>query len=376
MRLHNSLFAVLFTSFALGCSPQFFPVEQPIEARADLAETGRVYALVETQAAARNTANAASALGYVPQAPIDLDGLSLIMVPVDLPDGVTGLDAINALEAAVPSSTVGVNHAYRLQQVAGNAQDRRAYANSLMGWPDGGCPAQTPIGLIDGGLDTTAPIFSGVDIHVQQFAIGSPSSIQHGTDVASVLVDPVRINNVTLFSASVIETSEAGEDLGGAAALVQAIDWLVAENVKLVNISLAGPPNKLLKQAVEAAQARGVVFVAAVGNNGPSAPEQFPAALSDVIAVTALDAEKNIFRNAVRGAYVDFAAPGVDIFIPSETGGHYVSGTSLAAPFVTAYLALRPVQSPRFLTVSTQDLGRQGRDVVFGNGLIQAANGC
>lgn len=374
--LRTGLCAAFVALFMLGCSPALSPVERPVAGGATLAETGRVYALVETQSDANKIRNTARELGYTPQAPIDLDGLALVMVPIDLPEGVTGLEAINALEAAVPASTVGVNHAYRLQQVTAGVTDGRTYANTLMGWPNGGCRAQTTIGLIDGGVDANSPGFAGVEIRARDFADGSPSSRRHGTEVASVLADPTRLSNVSLLSATVIETNENGEDLAGAADLVQAIDWLAGENVRLVNVSLAGPPNKLLRQAIEAAQSRGVVIVAAVGNDGPSAPAQFPAALTDVIAVTALDAGKRIFRNAVRGPHVDFAAPGVDIFVPSESGGRYVSGTSMAAPFVTAYLATRSMRNADPLTVLAQDLGPVGRDTVFGHGLIQAGDGC
>jgi len=361
--------------FCASCGPdQSFAIPTPMPAV--LAEEGRVYALVENENQAAQIRQSAIELGYRPMETTVLEGLDLIMVAIDLPDGVTGLAAIMALETAVPASTVGVNHAYRLQQtVQGNA-GRRTYANALMSWQNGSCRALRSIGLIDGGVDATVPALSGTSIQNRNFETGSPTSVRHGTEVASVLADPSRLRGVRLISANIIRANEAGEDIGGAAGLVQAIDWMARQDVSLVNVSLAGPPNKLLTQAVQTAASKGMVIVAAVGNNGQTAPEQHPAALDDVIAVTAVDARGRIFRDAVRGTHVDVAAPGVDVFVPSGPDGRYVTGTSMAAPLVTAVLATQQDGTFEGARGTLIDLGPAGRDRTFGEGLIQAAQPC
>lgn len=119
-----------------------------------------------------------------------------------------------------------------------------------------------------------------------------------------------------------------------------------------------------------------MVIVAAVGKGGASSPAMFPAALPNVAAVTAVDADGRIFRNAVRGPHVDFAAPSVDIFLPSMAGGRYATGTSMAAPFVTARLAARAERNPNALRSTVVDLGFPGRDPIYGFGLVQAAGAC
>lgn len=367
-----SLTAALLIS---GCVPSGGPTAQSQKPAVALAEDGRVYALVETAQNAGAVQRAARDLGYTPRGTIALSGLGLVMVPVDLPAATQGSTAINALERAVPASTVGVNHAYHLQQ-ASAAPAPRSYANALMRWPAGGCTAQTAIGLIDGGLDSTAAHFSGVALKTRSLARGSARSIRHGTEVASVMVDPSRLRNVSLYSAEVTAANAAGEDIAGAAALVQALDWMARENVSLVNISLAGPRNKLLAQAVQAATAQGMQIVAAVGNNGRRAPAQYPAALPGVLAVTAVDARARVFRDAVRGEHVDIAAPGVDILVPSPSGPRYVSGTSMAAPFVTAFLATQPARGREALLQSALDLGPSGRDKTYGHGLVQTPDRC
>ena len=151
-----------------------------------------------------------------------------------------------------------------------------------------------------------------------------------------------------------------------------------------VNLALAGPYNKLLDLAVERASARGLILVAAVGNAGPGSGALYPAGFDGVIAVTAIDAERRIYRRAVRGAHVDVAAPGVDIMVRSDRGTRFVTGTSIATPFVTARLAadpslanIREVSAVRErLAATAAELGPLGHDTTYGYGLAMAADIC
>ncbi len=122
--------------------------------------------------------------------------------------------------------------------------------------------------------------------------------------------------------------------------LLNALAWLDALDVRLVNMSFSGPPDELLETAIAKMHAKGVVFVAAAGNEGPAAPPSYPAAYPSVIAVTAVGEFCQGYRYANRGSYVDIAAPGVDVWtaLPNGMQG-YKSGTSFAAPFVTSIIA-------------------------------------
>ena len=84
--------------------------------------------------------------------------------------------------------------------------------------------------------------------------------------------------------------TQNGAQLAGADALIQSLDWLAGQNVRIVNISLAGPYNKILEIAVDEAAARGLILVASVGNFGSNAGPFYPAAFDNVIAATAVDA--------------------------------------------------------------------------------------
>ena len=147
----------------------------------------------------------------------------------------------------------------------------------------------------------------------------------------------------------------------------------------MINISLVGPQNRALKAVIDALLARGHIVVAAVGNDGPARPVGYPAAYEGVIAVTSVDIERRIQIDANRGPEVAFAAIGVDVPVATLKSGYSTAtGTSFAAPFVAARLALMVTQpdvpssqrAREDLRAEAVDLGAPGRDEVFGYGFI------
>ena len=361
------------------------PTDAPNRASgaADILHARKVIALVSNAENEQATRTAASAEGYRELDTATLGALGLTMLTFEMPLDVTGAEAIELLETAVPGSVVGINHAYRLQQQSSGATSLD-YANAMMRWPDDGCRAQSPIGLIDTGLNTSSPSLAPARVITRRFFDGTAGDTVHGTEVATVLVDANRLQDVTLYAANVFGQEENLGLVAGADALIKALDWLAQQNVQFVNLALAGPYNKLLDLAVERAASNGMILVAAVGNNGPNVEPMYPAGFPDVIAVTAVDINGNIYRNAVRGPHVDIAAPGVDILVNSGNGARFVSGTSIATPLVTARLVAdgslknKPsiAQVRNRLRGKSTDLGARGRDPTFGNGLVLAEDVC
>ena len=100
---------------------------------------------------------------------------------------------------------------------------------------------------------------------------------------------------------------------GNALAISRAIDWLVARNVQVVSISLVGPRNALLGQAIAAGRRRGVVFIAPVGNDGPAAPPAYPASYAGVLAITGVDGRNRALIEAGQALHLDYASPGADM---------------------------------------------------------------
>jgi hypothetical protein len=250
-----------------------------------------------------------------------------------------------------------------------------------------------PLGLIDGGVGTAQTVFQGSVIH-QHGCDGAAIPSAHGTEVASLMVGrSARFGGAapgaTLYAADVY----CGKPGGGAVdAIAEALAWLVAQNVPVINVSLVGPPNVLLQQVVGRVVAQGFLIVAAVGNDGPAAPALYPAAYPGVVGVTAVDARRRVIFEAERGPQVMFAAPGAGIPAATVSDGFAaVRGTSFAAPLVAGLLAARlksigrardsdlspdPVAAAHAAVAALAQeaipLGSLGRNTVFGYGLVGA----
>ena len=154
---------------------------------------------------------------------------------------------------------------------------------------------------------------------------------------------------------------------GSATAIVRALAWAASKKPSVINISLVGPANRTLARAVGALRARGIQLVAAVGNDGPAAPPQYPASYPGVIAVTGVDSNNRALREAGRASHLDFAAPGADLAAALPGKGYTeVRGTSFAAPFVAARLAATG-SAARLVAEAEPGKGKVGRGVVCGS---------
>ena len=272
---------------------------------------------------------------------------------------------------AVPKG-LGLKPSIRLLQALG-AKDVSAdqlYAGS--GAAEAGSAPATGVGvrvgMIDGGV-------LGSTVTQRGFAAGAPRASNHGTAVASLIAGSSEVRGAApgarLLAADVYGSDPAG---GNATAIAKALGWLVGERVPVVTISLVGPPNALLGRVVAAAQARGTIIVAAVGNDGAASPPSYPASYPGVIAVTATDGRKRILIEAGRATHLDYAAPGADMLAADVNGGAgAVRGTSFAAPLVAGTIARAyPVQDAarRAAALSVVNAGAERLGARYGRGLV------
>jgi subtilisin family serine protease len=220
--------------------------------------------------------------------------------------------------------------------------------------------------MVDGGVASHASL-AGKSIEQNGFA-GSPQPTGHGTAVASLLVGsqgPFRgaATGARLLVADVYGGNRAA---GSATAIVRALAWLAGHHPQVINISLVGPSNKLVQRAIEVVQSRGIEVVAAVGNDGPAAPPQYPASYPRVVAVTAVDASGRALPEAGKATHLDFAAPGADMAAALPSNGYTrVRGTSFAAPLAAARL-LAAGSPARLAAEARPGKGRVGRGIVCG----------
>ncbi|MGV3774631.1 MAG: S8 family serine peptidase, partial [Verrucomicrobiales bacterium] len=140
-------------------------------------------------------------------------------------------------------------------------------------------------------------------------------------------------------------------------AAIQAIDYAVANGARIINASWGlDDKSRALEETVQSAIERGVVFVAASGNDKtetPSYPAGYPGVIS-VGATTSQD-ERALFSNY--GSTVALSAPGQDILSTLPRNSYGInSGTSMAAPHVSGAAALILAQRPGFTVADIRDI--------------------
>jgi type VII secretion-associated serine protease mycosin len=208
------------------------------------------------------------------------------------------------------------------------------------------------VGVVDSGVDSDNPhlrgkVFPGFDF-VRNVPGGRFDCAPHGTPVASIIVGAQlegsgfrgMAPDARIVPARVTETSEIKE---GPAVIAAGIRYAVDEGVKVLNLSLTvfqDVPE--LKAAVEYAQEKDVLVVAAAGNQAESNnPTPYPAAYPGVLGVGSIDINGARAQDSQVGEYVDLVAPGVKVTACAPSAGHELyQGTSFAAPFVAGTAAL------------------------------------
>ncbi|TGE39570.1 peptidase [Desulfosporosinus fructosivorans] len=174
-------------------------------------------------------------------------------------------------------------------------------------------------------------------------------------------------------------------------AIAAGIVWAADHGAKIINLSVGtehgSHSSDILRNSIAYAYNQGCLLVAAVGNYDPLEEENpgvsYPASDPDVLAVAATDQDNIVASYSVTGSEVDLVAPGNSItstWWSKSTGAGYaiVSGTSMAAPFVSGEAALIWSQHPAWsrdqviqvMEAGVEDLGASGRDPLYGYGLV------
>jgi subtilisin family serine protease len=305
-----------------------------------------------------------------------LESFDVTLVVLSAPKDMPTAKALRKLRDLDPAGVYDFNHVYSSSGESSSPIDslpsRGASAESA--------DATVKVGLIDGGVERAHQVFKHVSMN-RWGCGGAQVTSAHGTAVASILVGHAgafhgAAPEAQLYAADVY----CGVATGGAVdTIAAAFAWLSNQHVPVINVSLVGPKNVTLEQVVRVMIARGHIIVAAVGNDGPSAPPLYPAAYAGVIGVTAVDKKQRVLIEACRGSHVAFAAPGADMATAGANDAYVVvRGTSFAAPIVAGLLAKivhepSPAQAQAAIAALSQqavDLGARGRDKIFGNGLV------
>jgi hypothetical protein len=202
----------------------------------------------------------------------------------------------------------------------------------------------------------------------------------HGTAMASILVGTdAYVQGLSpaaeLISIPVLDASGQGDTFQLADGIVSAVN-AGAQVISLSAGSYTG--STALESAVDYASSKGVLIVAAPGNDGAELV-RYPAAYDAVVAANPIDANGSKPSFANFGNAVDLSAPGVTVYTAWE-GETYVamSGSSASTPFVASAVAMLMSENPAWtpqqayaaLQANANDLGKPGVDPVFGAGSI------
>lgn len=329
----------------------------------------------------RETLNHLSSEGYIISHVEELNGLGYLLGTLRAPATFdpASISAVQVLDD--PQVIVDLNHVYLPQR--DDSMARPVTTGSMATEPRG--KAWRRIGMIDSGIDHAHPVFEDSRITESSFTPRNFNrTSRHGTAIASILVGQSDAYtgmspDSSLFNGVVFATDEQGREFSTTAAIVRALNWLAENKVRLINMSLAGPDNAILKQAVQSACAKGITLVTAAGNAGPASPPLYPAAYDCTIAVTAVDGNNTPYHRAGRGMHIDYALPGVDILHakPDNRLGQS-SGTSFAAALLSGMIStLLPAtlndvgEVKRRLDAIAADIGQAGADPIYGRGVIR-----
>lgn len=185
---------------------------------------------------------------------------------------------------------------------------------------------------------------------------GDPTDdVGHGTGCAGILraqgmqLPPGGAGLCSLTPVRVLGASLSGEKrvgIGSLSNIDAGMKRLIDLNARVINMSFGTAESALTENAplphievIRYALARDVMLIAASGNSG-IAERYYPAAHDGVIAVGSVSEQNHPSRFTTRGEHVCVCAPGEQIWTAGLAGYQRASGTSFAAPFVSAVIAL------------------------------------
>lgn len=316
---------------------------------------------------------------------------------------------VSGLKRDDDTLAVGMSRTYKLAQSNDTRRDKQWALTTLRAektWKSTRGQGVV-VAVVDTGVDATHPDLRGRVLKGRNLIAGNTDTRDqngHGTHVAGVIaatagnrrgiaglapkadILPVRIFDSSGFTDTIY--------------LAKGIKWAINHGAQVINMSLAGyDDDPTVKYWVARAVAANIVVVAAAGNeaanpdpdytgselaqctNGVANYEAYPAAYPAVLGVASIrsDNARSSFSNC--GSFIDVAAPGQSIVstFPDNSYGR-LSGTSMAAPYVSAAAALaiqeigptyRASKVRELLMSAAKDLGAPGRDAYYGAGLIR-----
>jgi len=245
------------------------------------------------------------------------------------------------------------------------------------------------LAMIDSGVQLDHPDLAGRILSGYDFANNDadPSDDNgHGTSTAGTAAatgnNGIGMAGLTWGSLILPVKVLGATGSGSYSAISSGINYSADRGARVINMSLGGTlSSSTLQSSVNYAWNKGSVLIAAAGNNGTS-QTVYPAACSNVVAVSAINSANTITSWSSYGSFVDLCAPGDNIGTLATGSGYAISsGTSFSSPIVagvaclalSANPALKNFQVVSVLNSNADDLGTAGLDPYYGYGRVNAA---
>jgi len=238
--------------------------------------------------------------------------------------------------------------------------------------------SQIRVAVLDTGIDKNHPDFKGLGLVYHHDGLKAQDIVGHGTHVAGIIA--ARANNgigiagvadCQLCVWKIFPDAPAyGDFYVDGERYLQALNAVVDEQVKIVNLSLGGTASSTTEEILfRRLDEKGIVVVAAMGNEyRDGSPTEYPAAYPNVFAVGSIaeNRKRSDFSNT--GKHIQMVAPGSNILstVPMRSSAYrdeteYVSwsGTSMATPHVAGAAALIAAKYPG---MSAQEIKKRLRE--------------
>ena len=309
---------------------------------------------------------------------------------LEIPDDTVayGEEAQNTVSAYAD----GYNDAYYAQEIYFDSLKIKEYTDTYK--PDG----KVRIAVIDSGVNRSHIDFASSDIEEgYNFVLGSTDTadnIGHGTKVTSLIAaganDGVGVAGIAPHATIVplvVITSVNGKTSGSTSDVILAIKAAADQyGCRIINVSVGSDEDgEALGEAVKYASDKGVIVIAAAGNDGRKTDGSenrlnYPASCPGAISVGATDNKNNRAEYSQKNNRIDIAAFGGSLTMPSNTGVNKyssASGTSFSAPVITGMTALfvsnhpdiTPEEYKRILKGAAVDIGVSGTGDFMGAGM-------
>lgn len=173
----------------------------------------------------------------------------------------------------------------------------------------------------------------------------------HGTHIAGTIAAHNEQSGMTgVAPEAIIHPVKAFDHQGSAyiADIVSGIEWCIRSRMQIINMSFGmRHHSEAVQAAVRKAQRAGIVIIASAGNDGKLRAD-FPARYPGVICVGAAARHNGKLKMSNYGSHIDIYAPGERVISTWLDGKyHALSGTSMAAAYVTGAAALLLSYKPR-----------------------------